>query len=42
MRYRADARGPARFPGIYKYISLLYPERQTLMDYMPKDSLAHD
>ena len=27
------------FPGIYKYISLLYTERQTLMDYMPKDSI---
>ncbi|MGG1514636.1 transcription-repair coupling factor [Paenibacillus oryzisoli] len=27
------------FPGIYKYISLLYTERQTLMDYMPKDTV---
>ncbi|UJF33119.1 transcription-repair coupling factor [Paenibacillus hexagrammi] len=27
------------FPGIYKYISLLYTERQTLMDFMPKDSV---
>ncbi|TBL69021.1 transcription-repair coupling factor [Paenibacillus thalictri] len=27
------------FSGLYKYISLLYPERQTLMDYVPKDSL---
>ncbi|WP_248929096.1 transcription-repair coupling factor [Paenibacillus hamazuiensis] len=27
------------FPGLYKYISLLYPERQTLMDYVPKDSV---
>ncbi|MGO4499858.1 transcription-repair coupling factor [Paenibacillus sp. 2RAB27] len=27
------------FPGIYKYISLLYTERQTLMDYMPTDSI---
>ncbi|WP_308637024.1 transcription-repair coupling factor [Paenibacillus silvisoli] len=27
------------FPEIYKYISLLYPERQTLFDYMPKDTL---
>ncbi|WNR44770.1 transcription-repair coupling factor [Paenibacillus roseipurpureus] len=27
------------FPGIYKYISLLYTERQTLIDYMPKDSI---
>jgi transcription-repair coupling factor (superfamily II helicase) len=26
------------FPGIYKYISLLYTERHTLFDYMPKDS----
>ncbi|MDB5052391.1 MAG: Mfd [Bacilli bacterium] len=27
------------FGGIYKYISLLYPERQTLFDYMAKDSI---
>ncbi|MFD0962128.1 transcription-repair coupling factor [Paenibacillus chungangensis] len=27
------------FPEIYKYISLLYPERQTIMDYMAKDTL---
>ncbi|WP_040953041.1 transcription-repair coupling factor [Gorillibacterium massiliense] len=27
------------FPGIFKYISLLYPEQQTLMDYVPKDAL---
>jgi transcription-repair coupling factor (superfamily II helicase) len=27
------------FPGIYKYISLLYPERQTLLDYLPDDSV---
>ncbi len=27
------------FPEIYKYISLLYPERQTLLDYFPKDTL---
>ncbi|RAP73339.1 transcription-repair coupling factor [Paenibacillus montanisoli] len=27
------------FTEIYKYISLLYPERQTLFDYMPKDTL---
>lgn len=27
------------FSEIYKYISLLYPERQTLFDYMPKDTL---
>lgn len=27
------------FPEIYKYISLLYPERQTIMDYMPEDTL---
>lgn len=27
------------FPGIAKYISLLYPERQTLLDQLPKDSL---
>src|ERR1700687_5244294 len=27
------------FPGIYKYISLLYPERRTLLDYVSRDSL---
>ncbi|WP_019006066.1 transcription-repair coupling factor [Cohnella laeviribosi] len=27
------------FPEIYKYISLLYPERHTLLDYVPKDTL---
>lgn len=27
------------FPGLFKYISLLYPERQTLLDYMPADSI---
>jgi transcription-repair coupling factor (superfamily II helicase) len=27
------------FPGLYKYISLLYPERQTLIDYVAKDSV---
>jgi transcription-repair coupling factor (superfamily II helicase) len=27
------------FPEIYKYISLLYPERQTLLDYIPRDTL---
>lgn len=27
------------FSGLYKYISLIYPERQTLMDYVPKDTL---
>lgn len=27
------------FPEIYKYISLLYPERQTLLDFVPKDSI---
>ncbi|WP_028609571.1 transcription-repair coupling factor [Paenibacillus harenae] len=27
------------FPEIYKYISLLYPERQTIVDYMPGDTL---
>lgn len=27
------------FPEIYKYISLLYPERQTLFDYLPQDTL---
>ncbi|TLS48603.1 transcription-repair coupling factor [Paenibacillus antri] len=29
----------AYFTGIYKYVSLLYPERQTLLDYLPKDAL---
>ncbi len=27
------------FPGIYKYISLLYPERQSLFDYVPQDTV---
>ncbi|WP_193790127.1 transcription-repair coupling factor [Paenibacillus beijingensis] len=27
------------FSEIYKYIALLYPERQTLLDYMPADTL---
>ncbi|MGG1596845.1 transcription-repair coupling factor [Paenibacillus naphthalenovorans] len=27
------------FQGIFKYVSLLFPERQTLLDYMPKDSI---
>lgn len=27
------------FPEIYKYISLIYPERKTLYNYMPKDTL---
>lgn len=27
------------FPEIYKYIALLYPERQTIMDYMPSDTI---
>ncbi|WP_282938186.1 transcription-repair coupling factor [Paenibacillus sp. RC67] len=27
------------FPGLFKYISLLFPERQTLLDYMPMDSV---
>ncbi|WP_042171223.1 transcription-repair coupling factor [Paenibacillus gorillae] len=27
------------FPEIYKYISLLYPERQTILDYVPEDTL---
>lgn len=27
------------FQGIFKYTGLLYPERQTLMDYMPEDSV---
>lgn len=29
----------AYFTGIYKYVSLLYPERETLLDYLPKDAL---
>ncbi|HZG75296.1 MAG TPA: CarD family transcriptional regulator, partial [Paenibacillus sp.] len=29
----------AHFTGIYKYVSLLYPERHTLLDYLPKDAL---
>jgi transcription-repair coupling factor (superfamily II helicase) len=27
------------FPGIFKYMSLLYPERQTLLDYVAKDTV---
>lgn len=27
------------FQGMFKYISLLFPERQTLLDYMPEDSI---
>ncbi|MDF2939330.1 MAG: transcription-repair coupling factor, partial [Paenibacillaceae bacterium] len=27
------------FPGIAKYISLLYPERETLLDQLPKDTI---
>ncbi|MFF2484437.1 transcription-repair coupling factor [Paenibacillus sp. NPDC058071] len=27
------------FTEIYKYISLLYPERQTILDYLPQDTL---
>jgi transcription-repair coupling factor (superfamily II helicase) len=27
------------FPGLFKYISLIYPDRQTLLDYMPEDSV---
>lgn len=27
------------FSEIYKYISLLYPERQTILDYMPEDTI---
>ena len=28
-----------QFPGIYKYISLLYPERETILDYIPEDAI---
>ncbi|SFB60809.1 transcription-repair coupling factor (superfamily II helicase) [Cohnella sp. OV330] len=34
-----DLRQNTYFSEIYKYISLLYPERQTLFDYVPKDTL---
>ncbi|RKN65747.1 transcription-repair coupling factor [Paenibacillus ginsengarvi] len=27
------------FAGLYKYVGLLYPERHTLMDYLPKDAV---
>lgn len=27
------------FSGLYKYIGLLYPERHTLMDYLPSDTI---
>ncbi|HZG55803.1 transcription-repair coupling factor [Paenibacillus sp.] len=29
----------AYFTGIYKYVALLYPERETLLDYLPKDAV---
>ncbi|OUN00508.1 MAG: transcription-repair coupling factor [Paenibacillaceae bacterium ZCTH02-B3] len=29
----------AVFPGLYKYVALLYPEQQTLYDYVPKDTV---
>jgi transcription-repair coupling factor (superfamily II helicase) len=32
-------RQQVHFPEIYKYVALLYPERQTLFDYMPEDTL---
>lgn len=32
-------RGASYFSEIYKYVSLLYPERHTLYDYMPQDTL---
>jgi transcription-repair coupling factor (superfamily II helicase) len=32
-------REQAYFPSVYKYISLLYPERHTMLDYLPKDTL---
>ncbi|WP_072337950.1 MULTISPECIES: transcription-repair coupling factor [unclassified Paenibacillus] len=28
-----------QFPGIFKYMGLLYPDKQTLLDYMPKDTV---
>lgn len=27
------------FPELYKYVSLLYPERKTLLDYVPSDTI---
>lgn len=32
-------REQSSFPEMYKYIALLYPERETLFDYMPQDTL---
>lgn len=32
-------RGASYFSEMYKYVSLLYPERHTLYDYMPQDTL---
>ncbi|RXZ79276.1 transcription-repair coupling factor [Paenibacillaceae bacterium] len=32
-------REQVHFSELYKYISLLYPERQTIMEYMPEDTL---
>jgi transcription-repair coupling factor (superfamily II helicase) len=33
-------RGHQYFSGLYKYAALLYPERQTLMDYIPSDTIV--
>jgi len=30
----------AAFPGLYKYISFLYPERFTVLDYLPEDTVV--
>lgn len=32
-------RGSVYFTELYKYVALLYPEKHTLYDYMPKDTL---
>lgn len=34
-----ELRQGIRFAGIFKYSSFLYPERQTLLDYMPADTI---
>jgi transcription-repair coupling factor (superfamily II helicase) len=32
-------RTASRFTGLYKYISVLYPEAETILDYMPTDAM---
>jgi len=40
IQYEIDRlREQQYFPGMYKYVSLLYPERHTLIDYVDRDTL---